>query len=83
MSTAVKLASRDARSIRFQEASLDIWDKKIDEVPKDGTLIDRTTTTPRTRRRGALADVEKEVIREHLHAAVPVGVAPRADPRGA
>ena len=28
MSTAVKIETRDARSIPYQEASLDIWDKK-------------------------------------------------------
>ena len=39
MSTAVKLQSRDARSIPFQEASLDIWDKKYRLSAKDGTPI--------------------------------------------
>ena len=42
MSTAVKLHSSDARSIPFQEASLDIWDKKYRLSAKDGTPIDRS-----------------------------------------
>ncbi len=67
MSTAVKLASRDARSIPFQEASLDIWDKKYRLSAKDGTPIDRTMDDTYKRVARALADVEKEAIREHWY----------------
>ena len=64
MSTAVKLQSRDARSIPFQEASLDIWDKKYRLSAKDGTPIDRTMDDTYKRVARALADVEKPEVRE-------------------
>jgi ribonucleoside-diphosphate reductase alpha chain len=64
MSTAVKLQSRDARSIPFQEASLDIWDKKYRLTAKDGTPIDRTMDDTYKRVARALADVEKPELRE-------------------
>ena len=67
MSTAVKLASRDARSISFQEASLDIWDKKYRLSAKDGTPLDRTMDDTYKRVARALADVEKDAIREHWY----------------
>jgi ribonucleoside-diphosphate reductase alpha chain len=67
MSTAVKLASRDARSISFQEASLDIWDKKYRLSAKDGTPIDRTMDDTYKRVARALADVEKEPVREQWY----------------
>jgi ribonucleoside-diphosphate reductase alpha chain len=67
MSTAVKIKTRDARSIRFQEASLDIWDKKYRLSAKDGTPIDRTMDDTYKRVARALADVEKEEIREHWY----------------
>ncbi len=82
MSTAVKLASRDARTIAFQEASLDIWDKKYRLSAKDGTPIDRTMDDTYKRVARALADVEKPEIREHWyerflwalrHGAIPAG----------
>jgi len=64
MSTAVKLQSRDARSIPFQEASLDIWDKKYRLSAKDGTPIDRSMDDTYKRVARALADVEAPAIRE-------------------
>jgi ribonucleoside-diphosphate reductase alpha chain len=67
MSTAVKLAAKDARNIPFQEASLDIWDKKYRLSAKDGTPIDRTMDDTYKRVARALADVEKEEIREHWY----------------
>ena len=67
MSTAVKLASRDARSIPFQEASLDIWDKKYRLSAKDGTPLDRTMDDTYKRVARALADVENDAIREHWY----------------
>ncbi|HEX9772208.1 MAG TPA: LAGLIDADG family homing endonuclease [Steroidobacteraceae bacterium] len=67
MSTAVKLAAKDARSIPFQEASLDIWDKKYRLSAKDGTPIDRTMDDTYKRVARALADVEKQEIREHWY----------------
>jgi ribonucleoside-diphosphate reductase alpha chain len=58
MSTAVKIEPRDARSIPYQEASLDIWDKKYRLTAKDGTPIDLTMDDTYTRVARALADVE-------------------------
>ena len=67
MSTAVKIETRDARSIPYQEASLDIWDKKYRLSAKDGTPIDQTMDDTYKRVARALADVEKEEIREHWY----------------
>ena len=67
MSTAVKIESRDARSIPYQEASLDIWDKKYRLTAKDGTPIDRTMDDTYKRVARALADVEREEVREHWY----------------
>jgi ribonucleoside-diphosphate reductase alpha chain len=67
MSTAVKLETRDARSIPYQEASLDIWDKKYRLCAKDGTPIDQTMDDTYKRVARALADVEKEDVREHWY----------------
>jgi ribonucleoside-diphosphate reductase alpha chain len=64
MSTAVKLHSKDARSIPYQEASLDIWEKKYRLAAKDGTVIDRTMDDTYKRVARALADVEAPEIRE-------------------
>ena len=67
MSTAVKIESRDARSIPFQEASLDIWDKKYRLTAKDGTPIDHCMDDTYQRVARALADVEREEVREHWY----------------
>jgi ribonucleoside-diphosphate reductase alpha chain len=67
MSTAVKLQSKDARSIPYQEASLDIWEKKYRLAAKDGTVIDRTMDDTYKRVARALADVEAPEIREHWY----------------
>ncbi|HET7202452.1 MAG TPA: adenosylcobalamin-dependent ribonucleoside-diphosphate reductase [Steroidobacteraceae bacterium] len=64
MSTAVKLHSKDARSIPYQEASLDIWDKKYRLTAKDGTPIDQTMDDTYKRVARALADVEAAPLRE-------------------
>lgn len=64
MSTAVKIQSRDARSIPYQEASLDIWDKKYRLTAKDGTPVDRSMDDTYKRVARALADVEKDENRE-------------------
>ena len=64
MSTAVKFHSKDARSIPFQEASLDIWDKKYRLSAKDGTPIDQSMDDTYKRVARALADVEAPELRE-------------------
>jgi ribonucleoside-diphosphate reductase alpha chain len=65
MNTVVKIEPRDIDAIPFQEASLDIWDKKYRLTAKDGTPIDRTMDDTYKRVARALADVEREDLREH------------------
>lgn len=64
MKTAIKLEPMDVNSIPFQEASLDIWDKKYRLCAKDGTPIDRSMDETYQRVARALADVEREEVRE-------------------
>lgn len=65
MNTVVKLEPKDVESIPFQEASLDIWAKKYRLTAKDGTPIDQTMDDTYKRVARALADVEREEVREH------------------
>ena len=41
MSTAVKIERKDVEEIPFQEASLDIWDRKYRLTAKDGTPFEK------------------------------------------
>jgi ribonucleoside-diphosphate reductase alpha chain len=65
MNTVVKIDPRDINTIAFQEASLDIWDKKYRLTAKDGTPIDRSMDDTYKRVARALSDVEPEDVREH------------------
>jgi ribonucleoside-diphosphate reductase alpha chain len=65
MNTVVKIEPKDIESIPFQEASLDIWDKKYRLTAKDGTPVDKTMDDTYQRVARALADVEREDVREH------------------
>ena len=65
MNTVVKIDPRDIDAIPFQEASLDIWDKKYRLTAKDGTPIDKTMDDTYGRVAQALAAVEREDVREH------------------
>ena len=67
MNTVVKIEPKDVDAIPFQEASLDIWDKKYRLVAKDGTPIDKTMDETYKRVARALADVEREEVREHWY----------------
>ncbi|HEX7113919.1 MAG TPA: LAGLIDADG family homing endonuclease [Steroidobacter sp.] len=67
MSTAIKLEPMDVNSIPFQEASLDIWEKKYRLCAKDGTPIDKTMDDTYKRVARALAEVESEEVREHWY----------------
>jgi ribonucleoside-diphosphate reductase alpha chain len=67
MKTAIKLEPMDVNSISFQEASLDIWDKKYRLSAKDGTPIDRSMDETYQRVARALADVEREDVREQWY----------------
>src|SRR5215469_472299 len=67
MNTVVKIDPKDIDAIPFQEASLDIWDKKYRLCAKDGTPIDRTMDETYQRVARALADVEHADVREHWY----------------
>ncbi len=67
MNTVVRIETKDIESIPFQEASLDIWDKKYRLTAKDGTPIDTTMDDTYQRVARALADVEREDVRDHWY----------------
>ncbi len=67
MNTVVKIEPKDIDAIPFQEASLDIWDKKYRLTAKDGTPIDKTMDDTYKRVARALADVEREEMRDHWY----------------
>ncbi|HZS10773.1 MAG TPA: adenosylcobalamin-dependent ribonucleoside-diphosphate reductase [Nitrospirales bacterium] len=67
MNTVVKIEPKDIDAVPFQEASLDIWDKKYRLTAKDGTPIDKSMDDTYKRVARALADVEREDIREHWY----------------
>ena len=67
MKTAIQLEPMDVNSIPFQEASLDIWDKKYRLSAKDGTPIDRSMDETYKRVARSLADVEREDVREQWY----------------
>ena len=65
MNTVVKIEPKDIDAVPFQDASLDIWDKKYRLTAKDGTPIDKSMDDTYKRVARALADVEREDIRDH------------------
>jgi ribonucleoside-diphosphate reductase alpha chain len=65
MNSVVKLVSKDVDSVPFQEASLDIWDKKYRLTTKDGTPVDGSMDETYQRVARALADTELPEKREH------------------
>ncbi len=67
MSTAVRIERREIDEIPFQEASLDIWDRKYRLTAKDGTPIDATMDDTLARVARTLADVEEPAQREALY----------------
>src|ERR1700744_2883972 len=67
MNTVVKIQSRDVGSIPFQDASLDIWDKKYRLTAKDGTPVDKTMDDRYKRVARARADVEMPDVREQWY----------------
>jgi len=67
MNSVIKLATSDIDSIPFQEASLDIWDKKYRLVSKSGDPIDKSMDDTYCRVARALADVEAPEQREHWY----------------
>ncbi len=82
MNSVVKLVAADINTIAYQEASLDIWDKKYRLSSKNGEPIDRSMDDTYKRVARALADVERDDIRERWyerflwalrHGAIPAG----------
>lgn len=67
MNTVVKIEPKDIDAVPFQDASLDIWDKKYRLTAKDGTPIDKSMDDTYKRVARALADVEREEVREHWY----------------
>src|SRR5687767_14038786 len=67
MSTAVRIEHKDVEEIPFQEASLDIWDRKYRLTAKDGAPIDATMDDTLARVARTLADVEEPEQREALY----------------
>jgi ribonucleoside-diphosphate reductase alpha chain len=67
MNTVVKIEPKYVDSIPFQDASIDIWDKKYRLTSKDGTPVDKTMDDTYRRVARALADVERPELREQWH----------------
>jgi ribonucleoside-diphosphate reductase alpha chain len=67
MNTVVKLNPQQIDSVPFQEASLDIWDKKYRLTAKDGTPIDKTMDDTYKRVARSLAEVELPEAREQWY----------------
>jgi ribonucleoside-diphosphate reductase alpha chain len=65
MNSVVKIVPKDVDSIPFQEASLDIWDKKYRLTSKDGEPIDRNMDDTYQRVARTLADIEDESVRAY------------------
>jgi len=59
----VKIEPKDISTIPFQDASLDIWDKKYRLTAKDGAPIDATMDDTYKRVARALAEVEAPQVR--------------------
>ena len=69
MKSAVNLQAHSVADITFQPASLDIWSAKYRLCAKDGTVIDHGIDDTYKRVARALADVEKESLREESYEA--------------
>ncbi len=67
MTTALKIQPTAVTDIAFQEASLDIWDKKYRLTTKDNTAIDETMDDTYRRVARALADVEDPALRDECY----------------
>ena len=67
MNTVVKIEPKSVSEITFQEASLDIWDKKYRLTAKDGSAVDKTMDDTYKRVARALADVELPDVRDQWY----------------
>ena len=86
MNSVVKLAINDLDAIPYQEASLDIWDKKYRLTSKSGEALDQSMDDTYMRVARALSDVEPESVRGQRyerflwalrHGAIPAGLGNR------
>jgi ribonucleoside-diphosphate reductase alpha chain len=68
MNTVVKVEPKYVDSIPFQEASIDIWDKKYRLTSKDGAPVDKSMDDTYQRVARTLADVERPAAREQWQA---------------
>lgn len=83
MTTAtLKAVTNSVQTIPFQDASLDIWEKKYRLQTKNGEAVDKNMDATYKRVAQALAEVEEESIREEWyekfvwalrHGAIPAG----------
>src|SRR6187399_3479916 len=64
MNSVVKLEHKDIETISFQEASLDIWDKKYRLTSKEGAPVDKSMDDTYKRVARCLADVERPAARD-------------------
>ena len=67
MNTAVEVADHSVADIRFQDASIDIWDTKYRLKTKSGQPVDRDIQGTYERVARALAAVEAPDDRQHWH----------------
>jgi ribonucleoside-diphosphate reductase alpha chain len=67
MNSVVKLDSKSVSTIPFQEASVDIWDKKYRLTSKSGQPLDHSMDDTYKRVARSLADVEREDVREQWY----------------
>ena len=67
MKSAVNLEAHSVSDITFQPASLDIWGSKYRLCAKDGAVIDQTIDDTYKRVARALANVEKDSLREKCY----------------
>jgi ribonucleoside-diphosphate reductase alpha chain len=82
MNTVVKLVPKSVDSIPFQDASLDIWDKKYRLASKEGAPLDRTMDDTYKRVARCLADVERPAVREQWYEKVLWALRKGAIPAG-
>jgi len=77
-----EVSRTNASDVKYQAASLDIWDKKYRLTAKDGTYIDKDLDDTYQRVARALAEVESTENRQHWyeeflwalrHGAIPAG----------
>jgi ribonucleoside-diphosphate reductase alpha chain len=67
MKSALQVDKAKVSAVAFQEASMDIWDKKYRLKTKNGEVVDETMDDTYRRIAAALAEVESEDQREHWY----------------